>query len=159
MKYLALILTLYSSVSFCASDLPGVGLKEFATDGCTMFVDGTKNKPNLWHHCCVEHDMSYWFGGSSKDMDKADLNLKSCVNEVAGPVWARLIYTGVRAGHHSPVKNKTHWSWGWIKTRSNTSLSTEEIDYVIEELRRLPFDQVIIETFIKKNFEIKNVKI
>jgi hypothetical protein len=103
-------------------------LKTFETDGCTMFVDGTPSKPGLWKHCCVEHDMRYWFAGDQKDMDKTDLRLKACVKEVAGSTWAELIYTGVRAGHNSPVKNKTHWGWGWTIERANTPLNSLESD-------------------------------
>lgn len=153
MKLVIVILGLYSSISFSNE------LKPFFTDGCTMFVDGTKERPDLWRHCCVEHDLRYWFGGSQKDLDSTDLRLKSCVNEVAGPTWAELIYTGVRMGHHSPVKNKTHWSWGWTKERANTALNTEEVKYIIDELHRLPLDPEMIERFIKQNFKIKNVKI
>lgn len=134
-------------------------LKNFETDGCTMFVDGPPSKPGLWKHCCLEHDMRYWFGGDQSDMDKTDLRLKSCVNEVAGATWAELIYIGVRTGHNSPVKNKTHWSWGWTLSRANTKLSTVERDYVIEEVRRLPFDSQFLEKFIDRNFKNQNAKI
>lgn len=127
-------------------------LKSFVSDGCTMFIDGTPKQPGLWTHCCEEHDMRYWFGGSQADMDKTDLRLKACVEEVAGASWAQLIYLGVRAGHSSPVKNKTHWSWGWDQERANTALDSAEINYVIEELYRLPYDLEIIETFIQRNF-------
>lgn len=133
-------------------------LKSFETDGCTMFVDGTPSKPGLWKHCCVEHDMRYWFGGDQKDMDKTDLRLKACVKEVAGATWAELIYTGVRAGHNSPVKNKTHWSWGWTTERANAPLSSLESDYIIEEVRRLPYDSELLEKFIDRNFTNHNAK-
>lgn len=91
-----------------------------------------------------------------KDRDLTDLRLKSCVKEVAGAGWANLIYNGVRAGHASPVKNKTHWSWGWEKQREETALSAEEKTYVIQELRRLPFETEFIETFIATTFNQSN---
>lgn len=96
--------------------------------------------------------MRYWFGGSQADMDKTDLRLKACVQDIAGSVWANLIYTGVRAGHSSPVKNKTHWGWGWVNERENTPLTSSESEYVIEELKRLPMDSAVIEKFIERNF-------
>ncbi|MDD4974088.1 MAG: hypothetical protein PHY93_07035 [Bacteriovorax sp.] len=133
-------------------------LKTFETDGCTMFIDGTPSKPGLWKHCCVEHDMRYWFGGDQKDMDKTDLRLKACVKEVAGAMWAELIYTGVRVGHSSPVKNKTHWAWGWTIERANAPLSSMESDYIIEEVRHLPYDQDLLEKFIERNFNNHNAK-
>lgn len=96
--------------------------------------------------------MHYWYGGSEKDMDQTDLNLKTCVEEVAGSAWATLIYSGVRAGHHSPVKNIHKWSWGWEIVREGTELNKLEKSYVQEELRKLPFPPAIIETYIKNNF-------
>jgi hypothetical protein len=96
--------------------------------------------------------LRYWFGGSLINRDIADLRLKECVKIVAGIGWAELIYKGVRMGHASPVKNKTQWSWGWIKERKNTALSPSESQYVIEELKRLPMDSQTIEEFINRNF-------
>ena len=127
-------------------------LKPFFTDGCTLFVDGPPHEPGLWRDCCVLHDMRYWYGGSEKNMDQADLNLKSCVNTVAGSKWAELIYLGVRTGHHSPIRNKTHWSWGWEKPRIKTELSKVELEYVKNEIYHLPLDQKLIDQFIKEYF-------
>jgi hypothetical protein len=153
----------FLGLSFSASALGSVpfnnSLKTFETDGCTLFVDGTPRKPHLWKHCCVEHDMRYWFGGEQRDLDKTDLRLKACVQEVAGSAWAKLIYTGVRTGHKSPVKNKTHWSWGWNTERPNTIFSDLEIKYITEEIRRLPYDSEILENFIERNFNKPNVEI
>lgn len=131
-------------------------LKNFTTDGCTLFVDGPLKAPGLWKNCCIEHDLRYWFGGDRSDMDRADLQIKTCVNELAGPVWANLIYEGIRLGHHSPIKNKTHWSWGWEATRLNNPLSTTEILYIIGEIRGLPYDPDFLEKFINRNFTISH---
>lgn len=117
-----------------------------------MFADGTIKRPKLWRHCCVEHDLRYWFGGDQADLDRTDVRLKDCVNLAAGPVWAQIIYEGVRAGHSSPIKNKTHWSWGWVHERPMTKLHPDESLYVIEELQRLPFDRNYIDRFIELNF-------
>ena len=129
-----------------------VEIKRFVTDGCTLFVDGTPSRPALWRTCCVEHDMRYWFGGDHNDLDKADLRLRECVKDVAGSAWANLIYSGVRTGHLSPLKNKTRWSWGWITKRANSPLNEFETQYIIEELRRLPYDAEFLEKFIERNF-------
>lgn len=125
-------------------------LKPFVTDGCTGFVDGPPGRSQLWRHCCFEHDLRYWFGGIDDDMDFADLQLKACVKDVAGSTWATLIYDGVRAGHRSPVKAKTHWSWGWRPTRGKAPLTAEEITYVEGEIRGLGLDPAYVETFIEK---------
>jgi hypothetical protein len=134
-------------------------LKYFVTDGCTMFVDGPPSKPNLWKHCCLEHDMRYWFGGSDSELNTADHQLKSCVKDVAGSIWANLIYSGVRTGHNSPIKNKTHWSWGWNTERSNQPLSNAEKIYVTEEIRRLPYNAEILETFIERYLKVNNANL
>lgn len=129
-----------------------IELKPFFTDGCTMFIDGTKDQPTLWRNCCVEHDLRYWFGGSSKEMDDTDLRLKSCVTKVAGAKWAKLIYMGVRTGHHSPIKNKTQWNWGWSKKRNNAPLNPDEISYVKSELEKMDVPEVNMDEFLKVNF-------
>lgn len=131
-------------------------LNTFETDYCTMFVEGTKKDPELWKDCCVVHDLRYWFGGSEKDQDLADERLKSCVENRAGSFIANLMYRAVRMGHYSPVKFKYQWSWGWITPRQKTSLSSEEKELVISELKKvnLPKDMPkdTIDEFIKLNF-------
>lgn len=126
-------------------------LKPFETDGCTMFLDGTKEKPELWKHCCTYHDIRYWYGGTMKAQALSDIKLKQCVEKVAGPKWASLIYTGVRAGHYSPIKNKYAWAWGWTPKRDKEPLSTNDLTYVKQELLKLKesIKDVSIDEFIK----------
>lgn len=131
-------------------------LKPFFTDGCTLFVDGpSKENPKLWRACCVKHDLRYWFGGSLFDQEQTDLKLKSCVKDIAGERWATLIYTGVRAGHYSPIKNKTYWGWAWTPERLNKAINATEKSYVLSELRKLNLTQesVNITDFIKDEFK------
>jgi hypothetical protein len=128
-----------------------IGLKTFVTDNCTMFVDGTLSKPTLWKDCCVEHDLRYWFGGSTKSRDYADLQLKSCVNKKAGTFYSNLIYYGVRAGHHSPIKHKYSWGWGWFTKRlPYTKLTNLELEVINYELDQLEFSQEYIDAFKKR---------
>lgn len=127
-------------------------LSPFETDGCTLFVDGPGSKPELWRHCCVLHDLRYWFGGTQEDMDKTDLKLKECVQNVGGTTWANLIYNGVRAGHYSPVKNKYQWGWAWTPKRGKTPLTLEESTLVLAELKLLSLPEVKMEEFIKFYF-------
>jgi hypothetical protein len=117
-----------------------------------MFFDGTSERPDLWKHCCLEHDIHYWYGGSDENLNQADINLRSCVNKVAGNTWAQLIYLGVRAGHLSPIKNKHKWSWGWETKRGNAQINEPEKLYILEELRRLPYNSDFIERYINNNF-------
>jgi hypothetical protein len=147
---LSALITVFQLATPVAAQARMGTLKPYVTDGCTGFAEGTKKDPNLWAHCCAEHDLRYWFGGSDDDMDYADLSLRACVREVAGEKWARIIYDGVIAGHSSPIKNKYHWSWGWKPKRKNLPLTEDEIDYVKVELHRLPMDPESIEEFIAK---------
>jgi hypothetical protein len=151
-KALIILFFFFSVTSLKSEAKTANSLKPYFTDGCTLFLDGTHKHPGLWVHCCEEHDMRYWFGGNQDDMDKTDLRLKACVNDVAGATWGSLIYTGVRTGHMSPIKNKTHWGWGWKQNRSDTALNPSEVSYVIDELRHLPYDHETIEKFIERNF-------
>jgi hypothetical protein len=151
MKILKLFIFL--TILFLAHSLYAeVKLSPFETDGCTMFVNGTIDRPDLWKHCCVEHDLRYWFGGSQADIDKTDLRLKSCVEKVASVTWGTLIYNGVRAGHYSPIKNKSQWGWGWNSNRAKTSLTKVEKSVILIELQKVNVPEVNIEEFIKFYF-------
>jgi hypothetical protein len=130
--------------------LQAASLKPFQSDGCTMFMDGPVGKPNLWKHCCFEHDLRYWFGGSDQQMKQTDLFLKACVKDAADGFWAGLIYNGVVAGHSSPVKSKYHWSWAWEPKREEKELSVSEKIYVESELAKLGLDPKYLQEFIKK---------
>ena len=152
LKFLALITLFITSPAIRAE----IALKTFETDGCTLFLDGTFSKPGLWKHCCTEHDLRYWFGGSTKDMDETDLRLSACVEKVAGNYWAQTIYSGVRAGHHSPIKNKYRWNWGWATPREYKELSAAEKNYVVNELKGMSVENVNIDEFIKINFPATN---
>jgi hypothetical protein len=149
--YLSVIFSLLAFTSLSVEAQSPSQLKPFETDGCTMFLDGTKEKPELWKHCCTYHDLRYWYGGTLKDQDQSDLKLKQCVEKVAGTKWANLIYTGVRAGHYSPIKNKYAWAWGWNPKRDKDPLSSADLIYVKQELLKLKdvIKDISVEEFIK----------
>ncbi|MES2770271.1 MAG: hypothetical protein V4596_14100 [Bdellovibrionota bacterium] len=132
-----------------AKETPKI-LEDFETDGCTMFVDGPSDKPDLWAHCCFEHDLRYWFGGAGEDKKFSDVQLRECVRDVAGNFWANLIYNGVKAGNFSPVKFKYVWSWGWTPKREREKLSEVETKYIIEKINALNLDAEFREKFITK---------
>ncbi len=125
-------------------------LQNFETDYCTFFANGTIQEPDLWKHCCFEHDLRYWFGGALDDRDIADTYLKQCVQDVAGSFWANLIYTGVREGHKSPIQNRLHWGWGWTSHRENLPLTNPEKKIIQVNLYQLNLDQDYVENFIRK---------
>lgn len=145
-----LLLTYFSAFAISAAEK----LRPFETDYCTMFLDGPTNQPGLWKNCCLIHDLRYWFGGSQNDMDISDLSLRTCVNKAAGSTWADLIYYGVRTGHHSPIKNKYQWSWGWEQKREIKSLTKEESLFVARELKKLNLPEVNMDEFIGENLPL-----
>ena len=144
----------WPNTSVVEENLKGAALelKPFFTDGCTMFIDGPRDQPELWRNCCVEHDLRFWFGGSAEDREVTDLRLKSCVEKVAGAYWANLIYYGVKTGQLSSIKSKTHWNWGWKQKREYGPLSAEEVSIVKSELEHMTVPEVDIPDFLKINF-------
>lgn len=146
------ILSFFTFSPIVSAQRPALELKPFSTDGCTLFINGPSDRPNLWRDCCVEHDLRYWFGGSKDDRDSTDLRLKACVEKVAGANWAKIIYVGVKTGHLSPIKNKTQWNWGWKEKREYGPLSTDEVSTVKIALDHMTVPEVDMPNFLKVNF-------
>jgi hypothetical protein len=89
----------------------------FVTDGCTGYRDGTRQDPNLWRACCVEHDLHFWAGGTKAMRDATDLRLRDCVRATGQKTEAEIIYLGVRLGSLSPVKIPgMGWGNAWAKS-------------------------------------------
>jgi hypothetical protein len=83
----------------------GVPEKIFVTDGCSVWIDGS------WADCCVDHDVSYWCGGSRAQRKQADRELDLCVSEDSSGFIGSMMYMGVRMGGH-PIWPTT-WRWGF----------------------------------------------
>lgn len=125
-----------SSLSCWASEN---NLKSFSTDFCTAYPEGTVIHPQLWRHCCIEHDLFLWAGGSAKDRVQVDKGLLACVQKTGAVVNASLIYWGVRLGNLSPIKfEDKKWGNGWIKPRLPEALSYDEIDMIERHLQSHP---------------------
>lgn len=77
----------------------------FTTDGCSVWPD------RAWGSCCIEHDVSYWCGGTTGQRKQADEDLRSCVRELQHPFNAQTMYLGVRFWAHRlwPFP----WRWGY----------------------------------------------
>lgn len=140
MKYLILLFSL-SAYS--------VELKPFVTDYCTYFFNGTLKSPKLWADCCHAHDLDYWVGGSSEDQLYSDQRLKSCIDSKGVKWMGALMYQGVRLGHHSPVKSKYHWSWGWQVKRKKVVLSSQEKKSILKKLKSVNAPDKLKAEFIK----------
>ena len=74
-------------------------LSSFTSDGCSLFIDGTFENPELWKDCCFKHDIAYWKGGTRDERAAADLAFKKCVERKTGnSELAELMYQAVRTG-------------------------------------------------------------
>ncbi len=109
----------------CASATAG-GLRPFAADGCSMFVDGTPAQRDLWKHCCILHDKAYWRGGTREERKEADRRFRSCVDEVGDAALAEIMYRGVRAGGGPHWPTSYRWGYGWPYGRGYRPLSEAE---------------------------------
>ena len=110
-------------------------LSPFTTDGCSLFPDGTFSDKTKWQHCCIEHDISYWKGGSEEDRKQADLALKNCVMKNTGDVHlARTMYDAVRIWGSPIFPSWYRWGYGWAYGRDYTPLSKTEQGQIDAEL-------------------------
>lgn len=113
----------------------GQTLKPFLTDYCTAYTEGTREQPELWKHCCIEHDLFFWAGGSLEDRKAADLNLKTCVEKTGAVSQARLIYLAVSLGGNSPIRFKTkEWGHAWEKRERYLRLTEAETATVLQNI-------------------------
>lgn len=102
-------------------------LSDFTSDGCSLFVDGTFEKPDLWKECCLKHDIAYWQGGTQEERLKADLAFKSCVeNKTGDSTLAELMYDAVRVGGEPYFPTWYRWGYGWPIGRGYQKLSQQE---------------------------------
>lgn len=113
-------------------------IKPFESDGCSLFPDGTVKDQNLWCHCCYNHDIAYWRGGTREERKIADQTLRNCVEEKTGnKALADLMYTGVRAGGSSIFPAWYRWGYGWPYGRGNKAITVEEEQSVQKRLKEL----------------------
>ena len=110
MKRLLVASFFFNQLAFAVTD--------FKTNGCTMFPEGTVSNPKQWEHCCTEHDLYFWAGGTKNERDLADLGLRDCVIQTGAREIGRLMYAGVRAGYRSPIRlGKESWGNAWQGSR------------------------------------------
>lgn len=142
------ILSMLTSLSQSFATERASDLKSFSSDFCTMFPNGTLNRTDAWKHCCYDHDLRYWFGGTRGDELNADKILRSCVTKAAGSFYGSIMYYGVRSGHYSPVKNEHKWGWGWTPTRKLFSkLSIIEKEVINKNLNYLNLEESYLRSF------------
>lgn len=126
LKFLIAILFLNSCAVMAALEL-----KPFKTDYCTGFPEGTISQPELWKHCCLNHDLHFWIGGTREERSQIDLNFKACIAATGMPRTAEMMYQAVRAGSHSPIQFKgKQWGNGWSESAYYKKLKVEDVDRI-----------------------------
>lgn len=101
-------------------------IRPYATDGCSLFPDGSSKHKDLWLNCCKQHDYKYWKGGTRQERLKADLDLRDCVAAVGQPKVAAWMLKGARAGGTPYLPTNFRWGYGWPYPRSYKRVSDEE---------------------------------
>lgn len=126
-------LTILFFLAACAS-APIVGryegphgrLRAFVSDGCTGSPNGPQESPNLWLHCCEQHDLRYWAGGTAADRFDADRELRACVKATGRGDTAQIMYRAVRLFGNPYNKTPWRWGFGWTQLRGYAPLTPEE---------------------------------
>ena len=112
-------------------------IRDFESDGCSLFPDGTAGDRRQWCDCCFAHDIAYWQGGSREERKIADRKLRDCVLERTGDkALADLMYHGVRAGGDPAFPTWYRWGYGWSYRWSYRPLSEEEKRLAGENLEK-----------------------
>ena len=110
-------------------------LSSFTSDGCSLFIDGTFENPELWKDCCFKHDIAYWKGGTREERAVADLAFKKCVERKTGnSELAELMYQAVRTGGEPYFPTWYRWGYGWPLGRGYRALSPVEKKMVNQKL-------------------------
>jgi len=142
LKYIifSLFILMYSSVLLAEE------IEPFTTDGCSSFPDGTIEQQSLWTHCCVQHDLAYWKGGTYQQRLEADEALSSCVYKVGEKEIAELMLAGVRVGGTPYLPTSFRWGYGWPFPKVYKALTENEKQKVEEKLNQF---ERMIQTMIK----------
>ena len=101
-------------------------LRPFTTDGCSLFPNGLPNHKDLWLECCIQHDKTYWLGGTRAERKAADRALSTCVAQVNEPRIAKLMLGAVRVGGSPYWFSPFRWGYGWPYGRGYQPVSPEE---------------------------------
>lgn len=146
------LMTIFLLIFLISFSAHGSEILDFKTDLCTYFPEGTYSSPNLWKHCCIEHDLYYWVGGIKTKQDLADIKLRECVKKASNDFYGNLMYRGVVLGHLSPVKNQYKWAWGHNnELREFEALTKTEKEKAKQSLLNSHIDPQIIDKFINEN--------
>ena len=135
MNHFFVLLLGFICLSACKND--EVKLADFTSDGCSLFVDGTFENPDLWKECCLKHDIAYWQGGTKEERETADFAFRECVQKKTGNAeLAELMYQAVRTGGEPYYPTWYRWGYGWPIGRGYKSLSKSEMLQVETKLEK-----------------------
>ena len=122
------------TVFACFTAAWAADLKDFTSDGCSLFPDGTSGDRAGWCECCLRHDIAYWRGGTEDERRKADEELRACVLDRTGDkALAETMHLGVRAGGHPDFPTWYRWGYGWTYGRGYKPLTEQEQRQVREK--------------------------
>lgn len=94
----------------CARRRGDAGLppNAFTTDGCSLAPDGP------WAPCCLEHDATYWCGGSAAERRRADRRLARCARDHGASAFAAaMAVAATRVGGVPWSGLPWRWGYGW----------------------------------------------
>ena len=87
--------------------------RPFHFDGCTLFPDRVGQTSFL--AACLQHDIAYWYGGSSAERKMADQQFREAV-QAAGPAGAWLqwpMYAAARVFGDTWLLRQFNANWGF----------------------------------------------
>jgi len=128
---LLLVVLLFSTTHLLSEEL-----KPFTSDGCSSFPNGTVQHQSLWINCCIQHDFSYWKGGTREQRLKADNELEICVSKIGKPEIAKIMLYGVRVGGSPYIPTPYRWGYGWNYLRGYKKLSDNDLKEVKRQLNK-----------------------
>lgn len=120
------MLTRFIFLMLVACATHAADIAPFSSDGCSAFPDGTIHHQQLWHGCCVAHDLAYWQGGDYAQRLAADVELRQCVAALGQQSVAGIMLLGVRVGGSPWWPTKFRWGYGWPYLRGYKPLSEKE---------------------------------
>ncbi len=102
-------------------------IKDFTSDGCSLFPDSSIILEKDWCECCFEHDKMYWRGGTEQERLDADVIFRDCISEKTGDkILSEMMYKGVRFGGSPYFFNWYRWGYGWAYDRKYVTLTGDE---------------------------------
>lgn len=121
----------------CSTDIGDGAIEPFTSDRCSYYTEGTLSQQNLWCHCCIEHDVYYWMGGSKQQRVDADRRFKDCIAATGAEKSAGLMWIGVRMFGGPWNISDYRWGFGWPYYRPYRELEVPQQKVLASQLNQL----------------------